>query len=419
MLFPIQIIAAMTNNINIVLTSLNFSDANTGFAVGYDYNHNGKIYSTVNGGTNWNVQSISPEHDLKSVKYADAHTVCIVGSNGGILKTIIGTTSAGNNGPLCAGDTLSLSASAITGVTYIWSGPDGFTSTLQNPTVSNNALSTMSGIYSVTATINSCTSLNETTTVTVTAMPSPPTAGSNGPLCAGDTLSLSAAAITGATYSWTGPDGFTSTQQNPTVSNHASTAMSGSYNVSATLNTCTSSDGTTTVTVNAMPSPPTAENNGPVALATTLTLSASTIFGATYSWTGPNNFTSSVQNPVVSTNTTSAMAGNYDVYATVNACTSVAGSTLVLVDSTVGHSEIRKETTLTIFPNPASEKISIDYTGMQSVKMLVYNLMGDCVFQSDLTGSANIIDFSFLTSGVYMIRLTGANGTMQRKFIKN
>ena len=51
---------------------------------------------------------------------------------------------------------------------------------------------------------------------------------SNGPLCIGDTLKLFAEYVIGGYYSWTGPNGWTSYQQNPIIPN-ANPAMSGNY----------------------------------------------------------------------------------------------------------------------------------------------------------------------------------------------
>ncbi|MCX6916882.1 MAG: fibronectin type III domain-containing protein, partial [Verrucomicrobia bacterium] len=44
-----------------------------------------------------------------------------------------------------------------------------------------------------------------------------PTVTSDSPICAGATLHLYASAVSDATYAWTGPNGFTSSAQNPTV----------------------------------------------------------------------------------------------------------------------------------------------------------------------------------------------------------
>ena len=64
-----------------------------------------------------------------------------------------------------------------------------------------------------------------------------PTAGTGGPVCSGSTLSLTSS-IPGGTYSWSGPNGFTSTQQNPTIP-LALYADSGSYTVTVTVVGCT------------------------------------------------------------------------------------------------------------------------------------------------------------------------------------
>ncbi len=75
-----------------------------------------------------------------------------------------------------------------------------------------------------------------------------PGTGNNGPVCAGDTLQLTASSIAGATYSWTGPNGFVSPSQNPALPN-ATPAAAGMYSVVATADGCASNAASTVVTV--------------------------------------------------------------------------------------------------------------------------------------------------------------------------
>jgi beta-glucanase (GH16 family) len=88
-----------------------------------------------------------------------------------------------------------------------------------------------------------------------------PVAGNSGPIWSGMTLNLSASTVAGATYRWAGPNGFTSTNQNPIVLN-AATNVSGPFTVTAAAAGCTSAPAMTTVTVNPaakvtiQPSPP-------------------------------------------------------------------------------------------------------------------------------------------------------------------
>jgi len=241
--------------------------------------------------------------------------------------------SAGSNSPLCAGQTLSLTASTMAGGTYSWTGPNSFTSNVQNPTITNPTV-TASGIYSVAATVNGCKGPNGTISVTVNAIPAAPLAGSNSPICAGQTLSLTAANMAGATYSWTGPNAFTSGLQNPTITNPTVTA-SGNYSVAATVNGCTGPFGIVSVTIYPIPAAPSAGSNSPLCAGQTLSLTASNMAGATYSWTGPASYTSNIQNPSI-TNVSLAAAGVYSVRATVNGCTGPFGTISVTINPIPG-----------------------------------------------------------------------------------
>ena len=252
------------------------------------------------------------------------------GTTNVVVNAIPATPTASNGGPYCEGATISLSTAFVSGATYSWTGPNGFTSAQQNPTRSN-ATTADAGTYSVTITVNGCTSAADTTNVVVNATPATPTASNTGPYCSGATISLSTAFVSGATYSWTGPNAFTSSQQNPTRAN-ATTADAGTYSVTITVNGCTSAAGTTNVVVNATPATPTASNGGPYCQGATISLSTAFVSGATYSWTGPNGFTSSQQNPTRAS-ATLADAGTYSVTITVNGCTSAAGTTNVVVNA--------------------------------------------------------------------------------------
>jgi len=81
------------------------------------------------------------------------------------------------------------------------------------------------------------------------APPAAPTVGYNSPIYAGMTLNLTASTVAGATYGWTGPNGFASTNQNPSIAN-ATAAAAGDYNVTVTIGSCTSAPATVTVSVN-------------------------------------------------------------------------------------------------------------------------------------------------------------------------
>lgn len=222
------------------------------------------------------------------------------------------------NSPVCEGTQVLFSAtSTSTGVTYTWSGPNSFVYNGATPTI-GAAGAVHNGHYIVTGTINGC-SLKDTVIVNVKPTPAIPTAANNAPLCEGEPLNLTGATTTtGVTYGWTGPNSYTSGSQNPTITN-TTTAMSGNYIVTATLDGCSSS-ATTTVLVKPMPAAVTVSSNSPVCEGSTLQLlSTSSTTGVTYNWTGPNNFTANTQNSSV-TNSTTAATGWYKMNVDLNGC---------------------------------------------------------------------------------------------------
>ncbi len=232
------------------------------------------------------------------------------------------TVSISSNSPICENSTLSLFSGG--GTSYSWSGPDGFVSTAQNPSISGATMA-KSGNYIVTVTgAGGCTSTAQTT-VAVNAIPIP-TAGNDGPLCSGSTLNFNSSG--GTSYNWSGPNSFVNTNQNPSIS-AATTAATGSYTVTVTgAGGCTAT-AQTTVTVNESVVA-SASSNTAICAGNTLNLSSTPSSGTSYQWSGPNSFSSASQNPSISSVTVSA-AGIYTVTVTlIGGCTGTAQTTVTI-----------------------------------------------------------------------------------------
>jgi hypothetical protein len=168
------------------------------------------------------------------------------GNDNGADITVGVIASAGSNTPVCAGSDLNLKSSG--GTAYLWSGPNGFTSTDQNPTVTTAGVNA-SGDYSVVVTV--CNGSTATASTTVTVNPNDaPVAGSNSPVCAGNSVFLTSSPAN--SYSWTGPNNFTSNLQNPAVTG-ALAANGGDYTVTVTHTNGCSSSASTNVSVNNNP----------------------------------------------------------------------------------------------------------------------------------------------------------------------
>lgn len=112
-----------------------------------------------------------------------------------------------------------------------------------------------------------------------------------------------------------------------------STSTTGTYSVSYNVsgsNTCPVV-ATTTVTIIALPSAQ-ASNTGPYSVGQTIQLSATG--GLTYSWSGPNGFTSNIPNPLIN-NTLQSNEGVYTVIVSNGICTATATTNVVVIDPCV------------------------------------------------------------------------------------
>jgi gliding motility-associated-like protein len=152
---------------------------------------------------------------------------------------------ATNNGPVCWGDTLKLFGSpTVPSGTYSWTGPNGFSSSQQNPVIPNPTAAD-EGAYILT--ING--SYQDTTSVTLLPRPSNPVVTFDQPVCAGSVLNLSCSSTpAGADYSWSGPHGFSAATANPSIPN-VQAGDAGVYTVQADINGCKSDTVSVTVEV--------------------------------------------------------------------------------------------------------------------------------------------------------------------------
>ncbi len=156
-----------------------------------------------------------------------------------------------SNSPLCANTTMDLYA-GTTANSYLWTGPAGFNSVVQNPVV-NNIQVPNTGWYHVQAKNGNCLSAADSVYVTVTVTPKFPIITGNSPICSGGTINLFAQSSNNVNYNWTGPNGFTSGSQNVIIQN-AGTQYSGTYNVTASYpsnSACVTAPASYTVAVSA------------------------------------------------------------------------------------------------------------------------------------------------------------------------
>jgi gliding motility-associated-like protein len=216
------------------------------------------------------------------------------------VSFIMNPTVSVSHVSICPLQTGTLSASGATTYTWTNNGQTG-SSYLDNPLTSTE--------YTVVGSAAGCSSTPVTASIVVMSVPLP-TLTSNSPICNGQDLILNGAG--GTSYAWTGPAGFSSALQNPTIT-LAAPVSSGVYNVTVTAaNTCTA-PASVTVVVN--PTPTLSISGSTVCTGQTLSLSVSTNTANTQVWTGPLSFTSNLQS-ITLANSSLNQSGTYTVLVT-------------------------------------------------------------------------------------------------------
>ena len=208
---------------------------------------------TFPGGSPANANAASPGQ----VCYANAgsSTISLTVSNACGNATVnqnlaIGTAPpqpvVASNSPVCAGQTLSLSAALIPGATFQWTNPQGAVISNSPSVTINNVTAGNAGVYSVVAISNGCTGPAATVNVQVVAAPVVTVNPPNTAICNGQSTTLNANGagnyqwFVGATLIGTGPSLTTSP------------ALTTTYTVSGDLGGC---PGSATVTVTVYPLP--------------------------------------------------------------------------------------------------------------------------------------------------------------------
>ncbi|MBS1568208.1 MAG: hypothetical protein JST45_02085, partial [Bacteroidetes bacterium] len=302
-----QVITCATNG----QVTLNGSSSTGGVTFTWTASNGGNIQSGANTAT-------------PVVNAAGTYTLVVTNPQTGCTSSdvaVVTMNMASPNASAAAGDVLTCSLTSVTlnggstttGTAFSWSGPGGFTSALEDPSVSSPGTYTLT----VTDTINGCTSQ---AIAQVTQDTSVPDAGAQGGTltCANTTVTLNGSGV--GSFSWTGPGGFTSTEEDPTVS------VPGTYTLTVTgSNGCSA---TATAMVDQDITAPGAQAAGGLITCNNQCVTLQGTGNGSYSWSGPGGFTSTDQNPQACT------AGTYTLTVTgTNGCTSTTTAEVTLDNS--------------------------------------------------------------------------------------
>jgi hypothetical protein len=319
--------------------------------------------------------------------------------------------SASNNTPVCAGATLSLSSTPTGGsgtyTQFSWTGPNNYQATTQNP-AGFTATIAYTGTYQVTVTDNAGCKGTASTSVVVNPKPTI-TAASNSPICVGGTILLTSTPTGGSgvytQFSWAGPGNYSASVQNPSGFSAALTST-GTYNVTVTDNAGCSNTSTTNVSVNGPPSI-TAALLGPVCTNGAVALSSTPTGGsgpyASFLWTGPNNYTNTVEDPAAFP-VTPLVSGTYTVKVTDLAGCTASNSISVTVNTLPS---------ITAFNNgPVCEGSNITLSSTPSGGSGTYSFFQWTGPDSYVASVEDPVPVSTTeaSAGIYQVKVTDSNG---------
>jgi len=304
----------------------------------------------------------------------------------------VATISDPANGLLTCSNTnvVLIGSSSTSGVTYSWTGPDGYTATGASTTV------TAAGNYTVTVTNpnNGCnTSVTAAAVTQNITIPQAVSASVSDKLtCRTSSVTLTGGSTTpDVTYAWVGPDGFMSTSRVTPVT------VGGVYTLTATdpSNGCSFSRQITVQADQVHPGGVTISSDGSLSCtvgSVTLT-GGSTTPNVGYTWTGPNGFfdpgqiTSvadsgtyvlTVNNPGNGCNTVASINVIADFTECSMAAPRMADGHAVALDAADGSAASVSGLIYKVYPNPARSTafVELHVPASDHVSVEVYNGAG-------------------------------------------
>ncbi len=240
------------------------------------------------------------------------------------------------------------------------------------------------------------------------------TASNNSPICSGTELDLTGG-DNGLIYQWDGPNGFTSTTQNPVVSSSATTNMSGTYTISVTDGNCINT-ATTTVTVDATPTAGFTYNTNGLDVTFTNTSSGA----STYFWMFGDGNSDPQANPTYHYFT----SGTYNVTLVAfngNCCDTIVQT----IDVVVSNTTMDFSSLIELYPNPTNDKTFIIFYGnYNNVSINVFDLTGRKILTKDLSQISSGYKFEInlekgYEKGVYLVAIRTENNQIVKYLIKN
>jgi hypothetical protein len=302
-----------------------------------------------------------------------------------------------SNASVCLGHSVTLTASGAPN--YSW-----------NPVNSSNAVLIVSPTISTTYSVTGTNTFNcsDTKTIQVVIESFTPGITSSTAICIGEQVNIQLNGASGTTYTWSnGMNGFSGITVSPTLTSvYSATAIGANF--------CYGSNSTT-ITVNPNPTVVATAQRTMMCKGEKNTLTASG--AASYSWSvGSNPTTASVViNPPnaipysysVTGKNAEGCASTFIINIQVNACTALT--------------ELTNSSSISIFPNPVSESLTIQLTSIEpNTSLIIRNALGAILLEQSVKSNELTLDLQNYANGVYFIYVQQNNKPLKTSsFIKH
>jgi extracellular elastinolytic metalloproteinase len=276
-----------------------------------------------------------------------------------------------------------------------------------NPNIGNTASVTTPTLTNTTnyTVIGTSDGCKDTAIATVTVNAKPTVSVNSASICEGETADLTASGAT--SYTWTPNIGNTASVTTPALNSTTN------YTVIGSDGTCENT-AVATVTVKSKPSTPSITQNGG-----SDTIQSSTIVvGATYEWYKEGNLVATTNNPYYVIDTT----GIYTVKVISLGCSSLVSNNFNAIFTAI---RVKSNTinNFELYPNPTDGRLvfHLDMKKPSQVSVELYTLEGRAMYSKEYKTTQSIreeLDMQEYAKGVYLIKLKVDEESFYHKVVK-
>jgi phage-related protein len=103
-------------------------------------------------------------------------------------------------------------------------------------------------------------------------------------------------------------------------------------------------------------------------------------------------------------------------YTGSNACSGMAHTNIIVANCT-GIEEMAGTLTFEVYPNPASDELHVSFPDMEPRTISIYSMNGTLVHSEKVNAMQHTLHLSWLSKGLYIVKVNGAEGQSSKKIL--